>query len=297
MKDIFDQLERPAVILNLDPANECIPYEPAIDISELVRTTDVMTQMSLGPNGALVYCMEYLFQNWDWLVQRIQSLPQGKMKSSSENRSEVPMNPYLIIDCPGQIELYTHNQAFRDLIQKLMHQKTSKLDLRLVAVYLVDALCCSDSGRFVSSVTSTLSAMMHLELPHVNILSKIDLMPKKSRFGLGYYCEVMDLNYLMDDLRDDPFLQKYQSLTRALSDTIESYSLVSFTPVSVNDNRSVIRALRVIDRANGFYMMDMETEEAIARIFRDLDSADFEYMRYGEVSEKIAEMSDVDAGD
>lgn len=214
------------------------------------------------------------------------------MKSSSG--SEIRANPYLIFDCPGQVELYTHNEAFRNMIRKITHRKTSQLDLQLVAVYLVDALCCSDSGKFVSCLTSTLSAMLHLELPHVSVLSKIDLMPKSSRFGLGYYCEVMDLSYLVEDLIDDPFLQKFKSLTRALAETIENYSLVSFTPITVNDNRTVIRALRVIDRANGFHLLDMETEEAIARIFRDYDSADFEYTKYGEMSEKIMEVNEED---
>lgn len=290
MKEIMEQLGRPVVVINIDPANDVIPYEPTINISQLVQTTEVMSQLSLGPNGALIYCMEYLLKNWDWLVQKIHSLPPGTMKSSSG--SELKVNPYLIFDCPGQVELYTHNEAFKEIIQKITNQKTSNLDLRLVAVYLLDSLCCSDASRFVSSLTSTLSAMLHLELPHVNVLSKIDLMPKTSRFGLGYYCEVMDLSYLVEELIDDPFLQKFKSLTRALADTIESYSLVSFTPMTVNDNRTVIRALRVMDRANGFHLLDMETEEAIARIFRDYDSADFDYVKYGGLNEKITEMSE-----
>ena len=288
MQQLFQQLNRPAVIVNIDPANELLPFQPAIDISELISTDDVMDQMKLGPNGALIYSMEYLLKNWDWLVQKIRSLPAGELKSSSG--SAIKMNPYLIIDCPGQIELYTHNQAFRDLIQKLTHQKTSGLDLRLVAVYLMDSLACNDAGKFVSCLTSSLSAMLHMELPHVNLLSKADLMPKNSRFGLGYYCEVMDLSYLVDDLIDDPFLQKYKSLTRALAETIENYSLVSFVPIAIDDNRTVIRALRVIDRANGFHLLDMETEEAIARIFRDYDSADFEYSKFGHMSEKLSEL-------
>ncbi len=34
---------------------------------ELVSVEDVMVEMNLGPNGGLVYAMEYLVTNIDWL--------------------------------------------------------------------------------------------------------------------------------------------------------------------------------------------------------------------------------------
>lgn len=34
---------------------------------ELVSVEDVMEEMNLGPNGGLVYAMEYLVTNIDWL--------------------------------------------------------------------------------------------------------------------------------------------------------------------------------------------------------------------------------------
>jgi hypothetical protein len=42
-------------------------YECSIDVRELVSVEDVMTEMNLGPNGGLVYAMEYLVSNIDWL--------------------------------------------------------------------------------------------------------------------------------------------------------------------------------------------------------------------------------------
>lgn len=49
------------------------------------------------------------------------------------------------------------------------------------------------------------SAMLHLALPHVNVLSKIDLVEKygeKLKFKLNYYTEVLDLAYLIDSSED-----------------------------------------------------------------------------------------------
>lgn len=57
----------------------------------------------------------------------------------------------------------------------------------------------------------SLSAMLQLALPHVNVLSKIDLLGKysgKLQFGLDFYTDVLDLNYLLECLDEDPFTRK-----------------------------------------------------------------------------------------
>ena len=38
-----------------------------LDIRDLISVDDVMEELNLGPNGALVYCMEYLMENFEWL--------------------------------------------------------------------------------------------------------------------------------------------------------------------------------------------------------------------------------------
>ena len=50
----MNALGRPAVIVNLDPGNENVPYQAAVDIRELVAVPVVMEEMGLGINGALV---------------------------------------------------------------------------------------------------------------------------------------------------------------------------------------------------------------------------------------------------
>lgn len=57
-------------VVNLDPAAESFAYTPEVDVRELVTADDVMEMMDLGPNGALVYCMEYLLENLSWLEVR-----------------------------------------------------------------------------------------------------------------------------------------------------------------------------------------------------------------------------------
>ena len=54
-------------VINLDPAAEHFTYPVAADIRALISLEDVMGEMKLGPNGGLIYCMEYLVDNFDWL--------------------------------------------------------------------------------------------------------------------------------------------------------------------------------------------------------------------------------------
>lgn len=50
-------------VANLDPAAEGIDYDASFDIRDLVKIDEVMEEHGFGPNGGLIYCMEYLLQN------------------------------------------------------------------------------------------------------------------------------------------------------------------------------------------------------------------------------------------
>ena len=63
---------------------------------------------------------------------------------------------------------------------------------RLAAVHLVDAHLCSNPAKYLSALLLSLSVMLHLELPHVNVLSKVDLIEQYGQldFNLDFYTEV-----------------------------------------------------------------------------------------------------------
>ncbi|KAK4486784.1 hypothetical protein RD792_006630, partial [Penstemon davidsonii] len=88
---------------------------------------------------------------------------------------------------------------------------TGRRLLTLTAVHLVDANLCSDPGKYVSALLLSLSTMLHLELPHVNVLSKIDLIESygKLAFNLDFYTDAQDLTYLQHHLNQDPRSAKY----------------------------------------------------------------------------------------
>lgn len=104
MKQFLTALGRPVALVNLDPANDSLPYTCDVDISELVTLGDVTEKLHLGPNGGLVYCIEFLEKNINWLKSQLTSHCAGK---------------YVLFDCPGQVELYTHHSAVRNIASAL----------------------------------------------------------------------------------------------------------------------------------------------------------------------------------
>jgi len=134
-----------------------------------------MERLELGPNGALLFCLEYLEEHLSWLREEL-----------------VPFQGYYILfDCPGQVELYTHHSSMRAIVQKWERE----WKLRLCVVHLVDSHCCSDAGKFVSALLTSMSTMMQLELPHVNVLSKIDLAEAYGQLPFNLECVCLLMPY------------------------------------------------------------------------------------------------------
>lgn len=50
-------------------------------------------------------------------------------------------------------------------------------------MHLVDSHYCADPAKFISVLCTSLSTMLHVELPHVNVLSKMDLMEQYGKLG------------------------------------------------------------------------------------------------------------------
>ena len=70
----FIYCNRKVAIVNLDPANDTIPYPCQINIADLITLDDTMSELSLGPNGGIMFCLEYLLENLDWLTERLEKL-------------------------------------------------------------------------------------------------------------------------------------------------------------------------------------------------------------------------------
>ncbi|RUS28768.1 hypothetical protein BC938DRAFT_481466 [Jimgerdemannia flammicorona] len=74
MHQFLTAIGRKVSIVNLDPANDHIPYPCAVDIADLITLEDTMETLGLGPNGGMMYCMEFLQKNFDWLLEKLKEL-------------------------------------------------------------------------------------------------------------------------------------------------------------------------------------------------------------------------------
>lgn len=270
IKQFLEGMGRKVVIINLDPANDNLPYKAAMDISDLVTLTEVMDMLKLGPNGGLVYCMEFLEKNLTWLEEGIRPLVKDKC--------------YFLFDCPGQVELFTHHQSVKNIVEYLQ-----KLEFRLVAVHLVDSHYCNDASKFISVLLTSLSTMLQVGLPHVNVLSKIDLIEKygKLPFNLDYFTEVLDLDFLLDQFKDEPSVRRYKKLNEALIGLVQDYGLVSFSTLHVESKQSMKTLMAQVDKANGYVYGGLsEVSNDVMSMMSTAVGADFQFDRTGLTQER-----------
>ena len=222
----MQSIGRTAHIVNLDPAAEAKEYEFTIDIRDLISLQDVMEEMDLGPNGGLIYCFEFLLNNLDWLDEQI-----GDFNDE-----------YLIFDCPGQIELYTHVPVLPAIVKHLQ----SSLNFNLCATYLLEAPFIIDNSKFFSGALSAMSAMILLELPHINILSKVDLI--KDDYSKKQLKKFLNPDPLLLSKQNDDFNPKFSKLNKLIANLVDDFGMVQFLPLDCKkESTSVATILSYID--------------------------------------------------
>lgn len=226
-------------VVNLDPAAEYFDYQPFVDIRDLIDLDDAMSdeELHFGPNGGLVFCLEHLIENSDWL--------RDQLCGGSENEGlEDPDDDYIIFDMPGQIELYTHLNTGKDLAKLL-----ESWNFRVCSVFLLDSQFMVDGAKFISGTMTALSVMVNLELPHVNILNKMDLLNKAGKSQIEKYLEPDSLALLSETNDDSAWGRKYKKLSEAIGRIVEDFSLVKFFPLNIKSEENIQDILMMIDCA------------------------------------------------
>jgi hypothetical protein len=99
--------------------------------------------------------------------------------------------------------------------------------------------------------------MLQMDLPHLNVLTKIDRLSTYEAlpFNLDFYTEVQDLSYLLPHLEAESSIMrgsKFERLNKAIIELVESFGLVGFETLAVEDKKSMMHLLQMIDRAGGY---------------------------------------------
>lgn len=167
---------RPVVVFNMDPANDGIfPYPCDVNICELIAHADAVAEHHLGPNGAYLYCSDYIGENLDWVQGELERLVAQRVAEAAEqfptSEGYPARAPYLLIDCPGQVEFYLNS----DCMQRFVTLLQKKLLCSVCMVHLADAgVAARDMPTYAATCLLSLSTMVDLELPQVNVLNKWD---------------------------------------------------------------------------------------------------------------------------
>jgi len=147
-----------AIIVNLDPGAENLPYEPNVDIRDWISLQEVMETNKLGPNGAQIACADMIALNTQDVKESIASFKAD----------------YTFIDTPGQLELFVFREAGKYTVKFLSPENS-------VVCYLLDPLLAKTASGFISQLLLAMTTNFRLNQPQINILSKADLLSKKEQ--------------------------------------------------------------------------------------------------------------------
>lgn len=142
------------VTVNLDPGVLSLPYEPEVDIRNLITVNEIMEKYSLGPNGAMIMASDLLAVKLDEINDEIAQLRPD----------------YVLVDTPGQMELFAFRASGPYIAREL------DIDRKLV-LYLFDAVFSNDPLNFISNLFLFAAVYNRFLLPQYPVLSKIDLLP------------------------------------------------------------------------------------------------------------------------
>ena len=159
-----------AAVLNLDPGVESLPYACDIDIRDHVDIVSIMKQYELGPNGSLIMANDLAASKIDDIQNEINSV-----------------NPdYLLVDTPGQIELFAYRTSGRFIVENIASEE--KTD-----IFLFDGALITTPMNFVSIALLATSIRLRLGLSTVNVMTKTDLIGEKIKEILGWSSNLKSL--------------------------------------------------------------------------------------------------------
>ncbi|MFW9845109.1 MAG: ATP/GTP-binding protein [Candidatus Thorarchaeota archaeon] len=191
------EAETSVTVVNLDPGVDDPPYTSDVDIREYVNYGEVMQQFGLGPNGALVASLDMAIGNVGDLHDEILELDRD----------------YVLVDCPGQMELFAYRNSGPLMVSSLMGQDPA------VSLYLLDANIARTPVGYLSSMLLGISISIRFGLPQIGVLSKPDiLMEEQIDEVLSWSSETYTLEEALNDSSSGLVREYSSAILRMLND-------------------------------------------------------------------------------
>lgn len=158
---------KPVYTVNLDPAVKHLGYTPDLDIRDNISYEGIMKEYQLGPNGAIATCLNMFVAKIDEIVKVL------------HNKKD----HVILIDTPGQIEIFTWSAAGHILLNAL--QNCFK---KIQILYLVDSYTVTDSSEaMVLNLLHACSVLHQHSDRGLIVFNKIDKLEKDRRQVLQRY--------------------------------------------------------------------------------------------------------------
>ena len=169
-----DSSAAPPYVLNLDPAVRSVPFESNIDIRDSVNYKEVMKQYNLGPNGGIITSLNLFSTKIDQVMGILEKrcLPSSN-QSESEGTPATKTPSYIIVDTPGQIEVFVWSASGAILLSAL------GASFPTVLAYIVDTpRTTANTSTFMSNMLYAISIMYKTKLPMILVFNKTDVKPE-----------------------------------------------------------------------------------------------------------------------
>jgi GTPase SAR1 family protein len=188
LNSFLSQNKKSKYLVNLDPA--CTVTKANVDIRTTVDYHKILKEYHMGPNGGILTCLNLFTTKFDQVVDLIES-------------KDVE---YVLLDTPGQIELFTWSASGDIITQSLASQFPTTV------LYIIDTPRCTNPVTFMSNMLYAVSILYKTKLPFVLVYNKTD---------------VVDMQFCIDWMNDfEQFQSALQDNDNYISTLMGSMSMV-----------------------------------------------------------------------
>jgi GTPase SAR1 family protein len=198
------------VALNLDPGAVNLPYEPDVDVRKYIDIATLMESYGLGPNGSLIMASDMVATKLEEIQNEVDEL-----------------NPdYLIVDTPGQIELFAF-RASGPYFALNLHADNK------ATIFTFDGMLVSSPINFVSISLLALSVKLRLKMTQINVLTKRDLVDNLKNI-MEWAGSTMALEHVLNSEKDAEYSLLTKDLARSMSKGGFAQGLIPVSSVTMS---------------------------------------------------------------
>ncbi|CAG2111813.1 unnamed protein product [Medioppia subpectinata] len=241
---LFAKKSMPYVV-NCDPAVVSTRFPTNIDIRDTVNYKEVMKRYKLGPNGAIITCLNLFATQLDQVIQLV------------DKRADT--HEYVLFDTPGQIEVFTWSASGAIMTEALAARFPT------VIVFVLDTIRSENPITFMSNMLYSCSVVYKYKLPIIIAMNK---------------CDAIDCKFAIDWMKDWQLFQEaieketshMANLTRSMALVLDTfYENLKAVGVSATTGQGLDELMDAIKEAAVEYERDYRPE--YERIKREAEIA------------------------